>query len=168
MSETSEVLRRAAGLMRERAEAATPGPWAWEPPSKADWPQSDESLVAPGSDWQPDSYFGGCSEFLREFHGTRELEDGSHVHRTTVDVVSGWGYDACGTDASDEDRAHIASWHPAVALAVADWLEEAADHLDVDLSDESLDICPTAREGAECSVVGQAVTVARAYLGADQ
>jgi hypothetical protein len=124
MSETSEVLRRAAGLMRERAEAATPGPW-------------------------------------RDFtYGDRMMH--------YVDAGPNTNLVASGAFGENADAAHIASWHPAVALAVADWLEEAADHLDVDLSDESLDICPTAREGAECSVVGRAVTVARAYLGADQ
>jgi hypothetical protein len=28
--------------------------------------------------------------------------------------------------ADDDDAAHIAAWHPAVALAVADWLDEVA------------------------------------------
>jgi hypothetical protein len=129
MSETSEVLRRAAGLMRERAEAASPAPWRNEPGSVG--------RRADGKPW-PSNY----------------VAHSANLPRFKVHSVA--------------DAEHIASWHPAVALAVADWLEEAADHLDVDLSDESLDICPTAREGAECSVVGQAVTVARAYLGADQ
>lgn len=50
------------------------------------------------------------------------------------------------------DAEHIASWHPAVALAVADVLHMAADHLE--------------GRGNPCdSCVEQAVVVARAYLG---
>lgn len=72
------------------AQAATPGPWEWEPPSEDDWPSADQSLVTsrPGSD------------------GYRDV------------VVAGWGYDASGTDASDEDRAHIAAFDPPTALAL--------------------------------------------------
>jgi hypothetical protein len=50
--------------------------------------------------------------------------------------------------------------------AVADWLDEAADHLEAhrDMAGFPGDAtCPTAREGLECSVLGQAVKVARAY-----
>jgi len=64
---------------------------------------------------------------------------------------------------------YFSSWHPAVALAVADWLEEAADHIEVHDGGEygyaPESICPTAREGLECSVLGQSLKVARAYLG---
>jgi hypothetical protein len=117
MSDLTEFILARIADDEAVARAATPGPWAWQPPSKDSWPQGDESLVAPGDEWQPDSYFGGCTEFLREFHGTRELEDGSHLHRTTRTVVSGWGYDASGTDADDEDRAHIARHDPTRVLA---------------------------------------------------
>lgn len=43
---------------------------------------------------------------------------------------------------------HIASWHPAVALAVADWLDAEADAVD----------------GLASSLSDYALTVARAYL----
>jgi hypothetical protein len=46
---------------------------------------------------------------------------------------------------------HIASWHPAVALAVADWLEVAADRMDVFGEDSQ----------------PKALATARAYLGRD-
>ena len=48
---------------------------------------------------------------------------------------------------------HIASWHPAVALAVADWLDVVADDgtADYDLINSE----------------GEALTVARAYLGGE-
>ena len=35
--------------IRERAEAATPGPWEWQPPSGEAWPIADESLLSPGT-----------------------------------------------------------------------------------------------------------------------
>lgn len=54
---------------------------------------------------------------------------------------------ASGLDRSDAE--HIASWHPVVALAVADWLEAA------------LARDPRA-QGTECET---ALAVARAYLG---
>jgi len=105
MSVDADVLRRAAALMRERAEAATPGPW--------------EQMTNYGL-----------------------LSNAANVHTTPDRTTPGWT--ACcegplvgGTAADDEKRwanaAHIASWHPAVALAVADWLlfeagRWAADH----------------------------------------
>ena len=124
----ADILRRAAALMRERAEAATPGPWAWEPPSGEKRPQGDESLV------------------------TAYVPDGDE-HPATV--LYGWGYDASGIDGKDADRAHIASWHPAVALAVADWLDHAAESADLNRSpyvDDHL---------------SHALNVARRYLGED-
>lgn len=47
--------------------------------------------------------------------------------------------------------AHIASWHPAAALAVADWLDACALVMDV----------------APSSHKGNALAVARTYLGRD-
>jgi hypothetical protein len=133
------------------ARAATPGPWAWEPPSTDSWPQGDESLVALGDDWQPDSYFGGCSDFLRGFHGTRELDDGSHLHRTATAVVSGWGHDACGTSASDEDRAHIARHDPARVLAECEAKRRIVErHYEVPASDIMWSSCPVCRETWPC------------------
>jgi len=51
-----------------------------------------------------------------------------------------------------EDAAHIAAWHPAVALAVANWLDTVATSLD---------------GGARYQFASRAVAVARAFLGAD-
>lgn len=60
--------------------------------------------------------------------------------------------------------AHIASWHPVVALAVADWL----DH-EVDLAEEKARYCnrlvPTSFVADDMPLSRQALTVARAYLG---
>ena len=52
----------------------------------------------------------------------------------------------------EADAAHIASWHPAVALAVADWLEVAADRYEVGFWGKNYQ---------------PALAVARAYLGRD-
>ena len=74
-----ETLRKAANLMRERARAATPGPW------------SADGL-----------------------EGTLSSPTGDVLH------VQMW---------RESDAEHIASWHPVVALAVADWLDDAAAYV---------------------------------------
>jgi hypothetical protein len=61
-------------------------------------------------------------------------------------------------------RTHVASWHPAVALAVADWLDVFADE-DWPYSDcgDRGDLCGY----GPCRAQRQALNVARAYLGSD-
>ena len=105
-----EIIRKAATLMRERANAATPGPWS--------------NRRGPGE------------------HVVRA--DGGSV----ADTV--WR----------EDRRHIASWHPVVTLAVADWLDA--------------DVAKVERHRLAITFGGapmfppdpHAVAIARAYLGA--
>lgn len=99
-----ETLREAARLMRERADAATDGPWVSD--DRSVWQVSDDATV----------------------------------------VVNAY------VDENDLDMPHIASWHPLVAFAVADWLDaevEGAFGSDFLLNERS---CP-------------ALDVARAYLG---
>lgn len=51
--------------------------------------------------------------------------------------------------------------------AVADWLSEAADHLEARNDAASFppgSVCPTALEGMECSMLLQAVVVAQTYV----
>ena len=72
-----ETIRHAAALMRERAEAATPGPWS--------------NRRGPGE------------------HVVR-ADSGAPLANTNTRT----------------DRRHISSWHPFVALAVADWLDQTA------------------------------------------
>lgn len=98
---SAAVLREAAALMRERAEAATPGPWTYE-----DAPNGFPPMV-----------------------------DKPHL----------------------SDAEHIASWHPAVALAVADWLDAQADYHET-LQQHG------ARGLRADGQVPNAFTVARAYL----
>lgn len=110
-----ETLRRAAALMRERAEAAADGRWAVEVAQSNGIPNmvitADTAMVV------ADTY------------------DKPHQH----------------------DAEHIASWHPAVALAVADWLNIAAADLVAYANDETQPFDPTA--------INKALVVARAYLG---
>ena len=105
MKHDPEIIRRAAALMREQAEAATPGPWQVDPTDGADYVFD----VATG---------GFC--FVPDNNCQRPVAN----------------------------AAHIASWHPVVALAVADWLEFVATSADF---------------GMEPPI--KALTVARAYLG---
>lgn len=121
---SAELLRRAAALMRERANDATGSPWQHIP-------TEDEA---------------GCSDAY---------------------VIALTGHSSIGEDVGEsmtpEDAQHIASWHPAVALAVADWLEDEADQ-----------IPPGATHamtggGMEIPIAeAPAVRAARAYLGADR
>lgn len=108
---SAETLRRAAALMRERAEAASAGPWK----------RYGMAGVA-GHDW--------------------EIVDERRVECECGEPVALTG---CATNA---DALHIASWHPAVALAVADWLESVS-------SDTYLGSITRSK----------ALAVARAYLG---
>lgn len=106
---SAELLREAAALMRERAEAARDSaPRQWDGGA---WLERD-------ADWY-------------------------EPHALSSRRV-----------ASVQDSGHIASWHPAVALAVADWLEAEAEGHDVDTYDVS-----------NCCRMPHALAVARAYLG---
>lgn len=101
---TAETLRRAAALMRERAEGSTAGPWIAAEQTHGEW-------------------FG---------------------------IQSQWT--ALGTAYERVEAQHIASWHPAVALAVADWL--------LDASYEA--------SGDDGWTHPEALAVAQAYLGENQ
>ena len=112
---TAETLRRAAALMRERADDAV---LAW----------GERPWVTTGLGW--DDRQG-----------------------TTYDVTSPEGLVAATP--CEELSEHIASWHPAVALAVAAWLDRTARV--VDTAPDRL--WPTAEE-----LYAEAFAVARLYL----
>lgn len=82
----AEKLRRAAEVLRERAEAATPGPWT--------------------------------------------TPDGNDEYINPTDVVSvgepGKRWIIC--EHAGQDAPFIATMNPTVALAVADWLDDAASN----------------------------------------
>ena len=84
-----------------RAEAATEGPWQWDPPSEEKWPQGDESLR------------------------TAHAPEGEEY--PTV-VLYGWGYDASGIDATEADRAFIAHARTDIPDLLALVAEKDADH----------------------------------------
>jgi hypothetical protein len=121
---SAEVLREAAALMRERAEAATEGPWS----TYVD-PHDDPIVV--------DQYGLGVQSAV------------------TYDVVcySGQVY--------SRDAEHIASWHPAAALAVADWLEATAAENNSP-EDSALGFLNFITADSHA-----ALAVARTYLGSD-
>ena len=116
MTETpAETIRRAAALMRERAEAATPGPWVGVIGKfkDAEWPCV---IAAQGDTKDPETWLMGAGN---------------------------------GAANAEADATHSGSWHPGVALAVADWLDDAAH----------------AYETFDGAVPGHSLKVARAYLG---
>lgn len=124
---SAEVLHQAATLMRERAEAASPGPW-----HVCDSPEWHEDAL-------PDQVI--CAE----------------EHLAVATLADEWYEDQDGEPASADDARHIASWHPAVALAVADWLDATAAEND---STDALEFLNFVGPDALA-----AVKVARAYLG---
>ena len=73
-------------------------------------------------------------------------------------------------DYDGEVACHIASWHPAVALAVADWLEEAANDLASRQRNVDGLLAGVGASGSvqidSVSLQPAALAVARAYLGA--
>lgn len=104
---SAETLRKAAALIRERAEDATASPW---------------------------------SSGLTGIYGTDQQI-----------YIARWDDDS-GTPVT-ADRLHIASWHPTVALTVADWLDWMADGW--------------SWNPQPIGVERHALAVARAYLGSD-
>ena len=112
---SAEILRRAARLMRERAEAADKDTF-----SRSPW---SATIFDDGRAW------------LKPAH------------------ISMHGY--------PNTAEHIASWHPAVALAAADWLEASAEAWEI--SD------PNYATSLRAAAVGhrQALVFARAYLGGE-
>jgi hypothetical protein len=124
---SAETLRKAASMMRLRANAAT----------------------NPGHGWR-----------LGDLAGANEV----WANRD----AAGWDAFMVATTATrlnpnpgvtgHADAAHIASWHPGMALAIADWLGSAAEWREAnpeDVEDE-----PDLSE-----VDDPALVVARAYLG---
>lgn len=122
---SAEILRRAAALMRERAEAATPGPWSGN--------YVPESAVA--------------NQHIIERWFVMGCFDGNPRNPTGPAAMCEY----------EPDAAHIASWHPVVALAVAEWLEATAAENDNTGALEFLNFV-----GADAHA---ALVVARAYLG---
>jgi hypothetical protein len=130
-----EEIRRAAALMRERAqEASGGGSWRYEDgESVGAWTLYDEHWnIATLTTYDTESY-----NYAERMPAAR--------HPGYIDP--------------DANGRHIASWHPAVALAIADWLDYAADNWG------ETDPRFVGRPGAH---ITPALAVARAYLGGEQ
>jgi len=126
---SAETLRRAAALMRARAEAEAQAESGWN-----EWPRRDI---------EQDGTCDGCAE-QKALVAAYDDPTGDNEP---------W---LCAGCAAETD--HIQSWHPAVALAVADWLEGVAARIETKIR----------KGGSETGVWSHekhALTVARAYLG---
>lgn len=128
-----ETLREAARRMRERAQVATPGadplPGGWAG-FGADSDREGGAML-----------FGGPAE---------------SGYRTGTVFTFDEHCQSC-TPPTDADVEHIASWHPAVALAVAESLEYAARTLSY--------LETRGHRPAANGWVTSCIAIARAYLG---
>lgn len=138
MSETgenpAEVMRSAADLMRERAQAATPGPW-WADESENCWRLHGVAFKVP-----PQKFDDGSVMIPEQVINKQILKAPKH----------GTPYAEYWPD--EADAVYIPSMHPLVGLAVAKLLSKVAwaVELDADL---------IARVG-----YGEALEVARIFL----
>lgn len=136
---SADLLRRAAALIRERSEAVAksmPPPW---------W------VLNPHDTW--------VSVWYGDQAKVKGIDDGTVPEEEWEDI-----YETSGSlDNSDWDPPlgrHVASWHPAVTLAVANWLDEQAGCLEEDATTFRF-ATPESRE----AMYADALAVARAYLG---
>ena len=113
-----EEIRRAAALMRERATAATPGPWESTPNGRILGPPRPEHANE------------------RELAEILSFTIGETLNFGTAD--------------------HIASWHPAPVLAVADLLDDCAWAIS------------TQRIKPTSALARRGLAVARAYLDGER
>lgn len=129
---SAELLRRAAAEMRKKAETATPGdwnPWGHAEPEEG---CRCMSCYEPSWSWEID-----------KIDGPDCLNSSDCLHVMHIKY---------------EDADYISSWHPAVAMAVADWLDETADSWDLYGGSEG-----AARDAVRFAYI-RALDVARAYL----
>lgn len=138
----AETMRAAAKLMRERAAAATPGPC--ERPLDT---RDKNFVMAALPDGEEGSYRSGIipAEFARH----KGLTGRYAGQRERVSVVSAaiWSSGGFIRKRSGRDLEYVASMHPLVGAALADWLDAAAQAWD---------------EGTEWT---EGLILARAYLG---
>jgi hypothetical protein len=120
---SAEKLREAAALMRERA-------------------------VSAADVWGVSVWRASLSE-LKDRDGYREVPSYMQTHVAADDAHGSVILASPWTDQAP--TIHAASWHPAVALAVADWLDASATHAD--------------STGGRCICHEAALAVASAYLG---
>ena len=153
MPEPSQDLREAAKLMRERAEAATPGPW--ERPLDV---RHKNFVMAVLPEGEQGSYKSG--NIPAEFASHKGPTGRYAGQRERVSIVSAaiWSIGGFMRKRSGRDLDYIASMDPGVGLAVADWLDNEA--LATELCADPLDTPPH-----RMLPVRHSLKVARAYLG---
>jgi hypothetical protein len=145
-----DELRAAAKLMRERAMAATPGPW--ERPLDT---RHKNVVIAALPEGEQGSWISGT--IPAEFASHSGITGRYAGQRERVSVVEAniWSIGGFTRKRSGRDLDYIASMNPVVALAVADWLDNEA--------------AATELVAAEGPAIGlptpAAVKLARAYLG---
>lgn len=114
------ILRRAANLLRDKANAATPGPWSCA---------NEHELLGPEADpaW--------CISQMKPGYESMSPTDGY-----VGDLAEVW----CDDRGSCPDGEYIALMHPPVALALADWLDDHADAFSqevvIDLDGGAIDV----------------------------
>jgi hypothetical protein len=148
----AQELREAAKLMRERAEAATPGPW--ERPLDV---RHKNFVMAALPEGEQGSYKSG--NIPAEFASHKGPTGRYAGQRERVSVVSAaiWSIGGFMRKRSGRDLDYIASMDPPVAEALADWLDVKAANL------EHVEVVGHHYRDHD---YGYALKVARAYLGA--
>lgn len=114
---SNELLRRAAALLRERAEAATPGRWL-----HVDFAEPyGQPLTADGEQ----STFMGCGSVIT----VNERAMGGDIAAPNGDLYPRGPY------SPSDDMAWIATVDPVVGLAMADALDSAAEIRELHLNE---------------------------------
>lgn len=139
----ASVLKRAAELMRKRAEEATPGPW--ERP--LDVRNKAVVIAARPDDEEPRQYRDGIIPAEFASHKGPTGRYAGQRERVGVVQCNTWSDGSHDRKRNGRDLEYVAAMHPLVGLAVAAWLDSAT------------------RDAEEIGADPSAVAVARAYLG---
>jgi hypothetical protein len=125
-------LRAAATLLRERAEAATPGPWAWNSyngvfsvPRVREY---DPWLDTVGDDHSEERH-GECRACGKSEGGCDLAGEFYRRNPRVAGVPAQYGDTATGQHAADAQLIEL--MHPGVALALADSLDAIAKHTSI-------------------------------------
>lgn len=137
---SAELLRRAAKVLHEHAEEATPGPW-----EHVDFANPTGQPLTSGGER---STFMGCGSVA----SMSERTPGVDVAGPNGDLYPRGGYSPF------EDMRYIALMHPPVGYALAVWLDAAATVVEANDAYDGFDL------DAVDETYRAAITVARAIL----
>lgn len=129
------LLRRAAEHLRTLAAEATPGPWALR------WTGQDLQVHGPGQEYPYSVAEWGYAVATWEPEASQQRAE-------------------CDTGNAD----YLAAMHPGVGLALADWLDAAADMAQA-YPELAHDHDRPACDDYACDVMGRAIETARTLLG---